>query len=135
MTTPSKIHRQDPSKRAGIAVCGRKAQPDRMTDEAENVTCGVCATWQEAAGPAEPRTTVNAIDRLVQTADLFLAEGHRSDPVETARARGRATGRALRRLATRHVDEFRDLYRDELAAALAEVEELEHLFSVPSFDG
>lgn len=129
LTTPSKIHRQDPEQNRGVAVCGRKAEPDRMTDDPRVVTCGVCLTWQtEASGrsapsPASAATTV--IDRLVDVVAASSGRGATSDQV--ARARGRAKARAHHRLAARHPDEFRDIFRDELEAAMAEVEEFEIL--------
>jgi hypothetical protein len=123
VTAPSKIHRQDPEHR-GVAVCGRKSSPERMTTDPRLVTCGVCATWQNET--ADPSPTV--LDRLGEApADFAViaspASG-KTDTLDAGRTRGRATGRALRKLAARHPKEFEELFRAEYAATIAEEEEL-----------
>lgn len=118
MTTPSKIHRQDPEKPSGTAVCGRDAPPDRITTDPTTVTCGVCRTFQPEARPGDlPSRPAGptVIDRLVAASAGDLA---RLDEDATARVRSRAKTRALFRVAARRPDEFRDAYREELAAAM-----------------
>lgn len=115
MTTPSKIHRQDPAKPPGTAVCGREAGPGRITDDPTTVTCGVCRTYQPVEHKDRPRTPGDTVvDRLVAASVPDLL---RLDSDVSARVRSRAKARALFRVAARRPDEFRDAYREELAAA------------------
>lgn len=112
MTSAIKIHRQDHDKSGRVAVCGRKAGPDRMTDDPDAVTCVVCRTFAtEARAATQPRPT--AIDRLVDKAGdvVDMTRNGHHDAKATARTR------AMEKLASRHLDEFRTIYRDELAAA------------------
>lgn len=113
MTTAVKIHRQDQEKKAGVAVCGRKAAPGRITDDPDAVTCVVCRTFAADAREAikaphhpSPRGKT-VVDRLV-------------DPgagIVDLTVRDVAKTRAMEKLASRHRDEYRTLFREELAAA------------------
>lgn len=119
MTTATKIHRQDREKPRGVAVCGRKARPDRMTDDPRAVTCGVCRTFApdvRDTGPRLPTETV--LDRLTEHATGDLVDLGRTER-ETARAR------AMEKLASKHRSEFRELYREELDAVKFVLEELD----------
>lgn len=120
MTVGVKIHRPDPEK-PGLAVCGRKAAPDRTSETPSAVTCVVCRTF----APEHPAGSGTVLDRLVEP-DVEVGRGRLSDD-DLSRARGRARARAMARVATQHPETFRTVYRDELLQAIAEAEELDFL--------
>lgn len=106
MTAPIKIHRRDPTNPKGVA-CGKNVDPTRVTDDPDEVTCVVCRTFS-AAGRAAPSTKGRGtvLDRL--SSESTLVNLGRKDPARDA---------ALLALAGRHLDEFLELYRLELAGS------------------
>lgn len=137
MTTAKKIHLQDPEGEPGLAVCGRRATGARITSEILSASCTVCRTF----APPTVELLRASVDRTVldhlgqANTDLLFtprAASQQEDPAMIrARARGKAKARAYYRLAAGHVEEFRRIYEEEVAAALAEEEELALFLDAP----
>lgn len=92
-----------------------------MTEDPAGVTCVVCLTFAADARVGTPRA--NALDRLVD-APVELVDMAAREVRSTPRAIAKI--RAMEKLATRHAQEFRTIYREELAAATV-LEELDLL--------
>lgn len=109
MTAPSKIHQQAAGKPEGVTVCGRKPGPGRLTTDPDKVTCDVCiVTALRQDPPPQPRGRgrKTVIDRLGEGRETLDLAG--DDPARSA---------ATKTLVANHLEEFLELYRDELTKA------------------
>lgn len=109
MTAPSKIHQQAAGKPEGVTVCGRKPGPGRLTTDPDKVTCDVCivtALRQDPPPRPRGRGTKTVVDRLTEGRGTLDLTG--DDPARSA---------ATKTLVSRHLEEFLELYRDELTKA------------------